>query len=394
MFHVKQRRRLGLLLLVFALGVLAVGCSGAAGARGWAAPVRAGDVLIVSTGGGRLDGLDRSGRQVWRFPEIWEVPDGISDDLDAIYGVPVLSADGRVVFVGDYNGYVYAFRPGDFIEGVTVRQPFAAAVKLDGPVIGGLALNTPAGLLYATSENRIFSISAMELTDRIETRGADPARAILFEAEDEIWSTPVLADGKLLFSSLDGYLYAIDPVNGNLAWRFNAGKGLVSTPVIVGDRVLVAGFGSTLHAVEIDDGTEAWSFRTNHWIWGKPAVDQNTAYFGDFDGIVHAVGTSNGAESWSLALDRGPIRSSPAIASGTLIVSTDDGWLVGVDIRSQEIAWQRHVGSPLNADMTVDGSNVYISPKGCVAPEGGGDRVYYMQVNPANGDLTTASGVC
>jgi outer membrane protein assembly factor BamB len=267
-------------------------------------------------------------------------------------------------------------------------------VKLGGPIIGGLALNSSSGLLYATSENRVFSISAVELAARIETRGAEPARRLLFEAEGDIWSTPVLADGKLLFSSIDGHLYAIDPANGNLVWSFNAGKGLVSTPVVAGDRVLVAGFGSTLHAVNIDDGTEDWSFKANHWIWGRPAVDQSTAYFGDFDGILHAVGTSDGAGSWSLDLEKGPIRASPAIASGTLVVSTDDGWLIGVDIRSHEIAWQRKVGSQLNADMTVEGSNVYISPKGCVTPEGGGERVYYIQVNPTNGDLTAASGVC
>ncbi len=394
MFHVKQPRGPGLLLFVSFLCILAAGCVGAVSSHGWAGPVKAGDTLIVSTGGGRLDGIDRDGDRVWRFPELWNIPDGRPDNLDGIYGRPVISSDGKVVFVGDYNGYVYAFRPGDFVEGVTDRQPFAAAVKLDGPIIGGLALNTATGLLYATSQNRVYSISAAELTNRIETRGDDPTRAVLYEAGGDIWSTPVLAGGKLLFTSLDGYLYAVDAVNGELKWRFNAGKGLVSTPTVVGDRVLVAGFGSTIYAVDLNDGTEQWSFKANHWIWGEPAVAQNTAYVGDFDGRVHAVDISNGSEGWSIALDKGAIRAAPAIASGTLIVSTDEGWLIGVDLSTREVAWTRDLGTALNADIAVDGSSVYIAPKGCVTPEGGGDKVYYIQVNPSNGDLTAATGVC
>ena len=48
----------------------------------------------------------------------------------------------------------------------------------------------------------------------------------------------------------------------------------------------------------------------------------------------------------------------------------------------------------MNADMSVDGADVLIAPSGCVTPEAGGDKVYYTNVNPLNGDLTFASGVC
>jgi outer membrane protein assembly factor BamB len=322
------------------------------------------------------------------------MPDGISDNLDGIYGTPVLSSDGRVVFLGDYNGYVYAFRPGDFTPGVTVTQPFASGVKLSDPIIGGLTLNSSAGQLYVASGKRIYLISAVEMIDRIATRGEDPKRAVLFEAEDEIWGRPVLADGKLLFTSLDGRLYAVDPDDGALIWSFRAGEGLVSTPLVVGNSVLVSGFGSTMFSVDLADGSQEWSYSAGHWIWGEPAIVQNTAYVGDFDGILHAIDTSNGGRRWSLELDKGPIRASPVLAAGTLIVATDDGWLMGIDPASQEIAWQRDLGTALNAGMTVQGTSVYIAPRSCVTPEGGGDRVYYIQVNPSNGDLTRASGVC
>ena len=46
------------------------------------------------------------------LPERLEHPEtGRPQASTASTATPVLSADGRTVFVGDYNGYVYAFRP-------------------------------------------------------------------------------------------------------------------------------------------------------------------------------------------------------------------------------------------------------------------------------------------
>jgi outer membrane protein assembly factor BamB len=395
MFHVKQRRVLGLLALAGLLAVLGAGCVSRVGTRGWAGPVHAGNVLIVSSGGGRIDGIGSDDRQEWRFPEMWNISERKAQKLKGIYGPPVVSADGKVVFVGDYNGYVYAFRPGEVnLDAQNDDQkPPAASLKLDGPVIGGITLDSLNNKLYATSKNRVYSMSASDLVNRIDKPAAQIVLAILYEATDDIWSAPVLSNGEVLFSSLDGNLYAVDPVSGAEKWRFEAGKGLVATSV-VGDLVFTSGFGSTLFAVDVRDGSEKWSFKASHWIWAKPAVSQGLAYVGDFDGVVHAVALADGVESWSLALDKGPLRASPAISGGTLVISTADGWLFGIDTSSHEIVWQRDVGTALDADITVDGGSVYIAPKGCATPESGGDKLYYTQVNPSNGDLTSATGVC
>ncbi|HWC29707.1 MAG TPA: PQQ-binding-like beta-propeller repeat protein [Dehalococcoidia bacterium] len=391
----KQPLMLGLLVL---FGLLLVGCGASVGARGFAGPVENGNTLIVSTGGGRLDGLDSQGRQIWRFPNLWNIPDGSADDLDAIYGTPVVADNGRVVFVGDYNGYLYAFRPADFVEGQTIESPPAASFKLGGKVLGGLLLDSGRDTLYVTSENRIYAIRATSMIQRIENRDAVVESRLLFEADDEIWSTPVLEDGKLLFSSLDGNLYAVDPASGAEIWRFSAGKGLASTPVVSGDNVLVAGFGSTMYAVDLDEGTEAWQFTTSHWIWSASVPESGASsgqvVFGDFDGNLIAVDADSGSEAWSVNIGRGPIRPAPAVSRNTIVVSTDNGWLVGIDASTRETVWERHLGTAMNADMTVQGDEVLISPKGCVTPEGGGDRVYYISVNAANGELSAASGVC
>jgi hypothetical protein len=111
MFHVKRQRWLGFVLGLSLLGLLAAGCSTAAGSRGWAPPVQTDNLLMVSTDDGRLDGFDASDRTLlWRFPQSWFIEESDARDLDGIYGPPVLSGDGRTIFIGDYNGFIYAFR--------------------------------------------------------------------------------------------------------------------------------------------------------------------------------------------------------------------------------------------------------------------------------------------
>jgi len=394
MFHVKQRRIPGLLALSVLVLLSATACAQAAGARGWAGAVQENNLLLVSPSGGHLAAINRDGSQAWRFPDFWRIADGRADNLRAIYGEPVFSADGRVVFVGDYNGYVYAFRPSDYQEGVTAESPPAASLKLNGAVIGGLALDAPTDTLYVTSGKRVYSIRASEFAKRIDDRNASVRTAVLFEAGDDIWSTPVLEDGKLLVTSLDGGLYALDPVTGSVAWTFRAEKGLASTPLVTGSTVLVSGFGSALYAVDADSGSLKWSFSASHWIWGRAAVDSGTAYVADFAGNVYAIDLGSGSQRWTLDVGRGPLRASPAFLRGTLVVGSDDGWLVGIDPSTQAKRWEKKLDASLNADLGVAGDQVLIAPSRCVRPDPDAERIYYTRVDPVSGELQGTEAIC
>ncbi|HWO72154.1 MAG TPA: PQQ-binding-like beta-propeller repeat protein [Dehalococcoidia bacterium] len=390
----KQWRVPGLLALSLLLLLSVTACAQAAGARGWAGAVQKNDLLLVSPSGGRLVGINRDGSQAWRFPDFWKIPNGRADDLHAIYGEPVFSADGRVVFVGDYNGYVYAFRPADYREGVTQESPPAASLKLNGPVIGGLALDSATDTLYVTSGKRVYSLRASELAARIDNRDASVRTAVLFEAGGDIWGTPVMDRGRLLVTSLDGGLYALDPVSGRVLWSFQAEKGLASTPLVTGAIVLASGFGGTLYAVDAASGALRWSFKAAHWIWGRPAIDDDTAYVGDFAGNVYAIDLTSGSERWSMPLGRGPLRASPAFLRGTVVVGSDDGWLVGIDPSTRTKRWERKLSTSLNADLTAGDDQVLIAPGGCVRPEPGAERIYYTRVDPVSGELQGTEAVC
>lgn len=478
MFHVKQRRLLGLFALAGLSLALLTGCVSNE-SRGWAASTTDEDTQVVSTRRGKLDGVDArrepdpawtgvlatplsdtdtgllsvavaptdtpfqgdllriesevvrirsltingseremhldrgfggtsasahaagveidAFRRAWRFPDDWHIRDGGARSLDAIYGTPVHAGDG-VIYVGDYGGWVYAFQPAavNLDAANDDGQPDTAIVDLEGRVIGGLALDEAAGLLYVTAGDEIFAISTERMNSSLAAGGGevDPEIGFQFKAEDELWGAPVLEDGVLYVTSLDGNLYALDSATGNVIWTFNGAKGLATTPVISGERILVAGFDDALFAVSKSDGALEWDFAAGNWILATPTVDGDAAYVGDFDGVLHAVDIQTGANQWSLPLDRGEIRAAVAVAGDYIVAGTDHGWLIGINRTTQQRVWEVDLESGVLADLVTVGDEVLIAPNGCTTLPGGEVETYFRAVDPATGTLRRVEGVC
>ncbi len=398
MFHVKRRRHLAAIAGLLALSLFVLGCSKAALPRGWAAPVPVENLVMVSSSKGHLTAINTSTTEkVWKFPDCWDVGDKHARGLTGIYGPPVVSKDGQTIFVGDYNGYVYAFPSKGYDCDKGAQRAKAGSFKLDDHVIGGVALDASGDNLFVTSGSSLYSLRTKDLTARIDNSKAPVQLDQVFKADGDLWSVPVVSAKGVLVSSLDGNLYLVDPATGKQAWEYAAGGALASTPALSGGSdglALVGGFDGELHAVDLNNGLQKWSFKAGNWVWSSPLVDSGKAYFGDFDGKIYAVDLSTGTEVWSLSLGKGPIRGTPALAGGTLVVVTEGGWVVGVDPSGSSTKWTSNADSGIAADVTAKGDAVYIAPKGCVKVGDSNDKTYYMGVDPKSGSLTQASGVC
>lgn len=395
-FHVKQRRPSALLAGIFLFGLLLIGCTRGTGPHGWAAPFETDNFLLVSTGKGRIDGLGGSDLdRAWRFPNDWEISEKAARKLKAIYTTPVTTSDrqGRnVVFVGDYNGYLYAFRPGDADQGTT--KPKAASLKLNGPVIGGIAFDSPTDTLYVSSGSRIFSIRASDMTNRISNSDDTVKYAQLFEAGGAIWGAPIFASGKVYLASLDGNVYAVDGVTGEEIWRYEAGHPIVSLSLL-GGVLITSGFENEVVALDPASGSEKWTLATTNWVWTHASGDADDVYLADFDGNLYDVNLDTGSVRWKFDVGHGAIRAGPVLANGTIVVGTDSGWLVGVDVAGSSKRWEKDIGTSVHADLVVnDGGDVLIAPNGCVTPEGQTEKLYYTSVDARSGELEAASGVC
>ena len=336
-------------------------------------------------------------RRAWRFPDDWHIREGGARNLDGVYGSPVVDSDG-VVYTGDYGGWLYAFDPASVnLDAATDDdEPDVAIADLGDAVIGGVALDEDAGILYVTAGDGLFAVSTTRLKASLAAGGGeiDPEPTFRFKADGELWAAPAIEDGVVYVTSLDGKLYALDGATGSVRWSFDAGKGLTTEPVIEGDLLLVGGFDATLFAVDKSSGELAWEHVVSNWILATPVVDGATAYFGDFDGVLHAVDVQSGTDEWSLALNRGKVRGSAAVSGDFVVVATDEGWLLGVSRTTQQRVWEVEVGSDILADLLASGNEVLIAPQGCVTLPGGAVKTYYRAVEAATGTLRRVEGLC
>ncbi|MEX0786548.1 MAG: PQQ-binding-like beta-propeller repeat protein [Dehalococcoidia bacterium] len=316
-----NRRLAAILALGFApLALLSSACAAIASPDGWASPVVAGELLLISHDD-ELFAVDSSTFSArWAFP-----PDGEDIDPVALYGTPGASTD--TVFIPTHKDTLYAINADD---GQLAWPPF----ETDGSLIGGVVVSEDT-LYFGSNDGRVYALDV----------ASGSIRWAPFPTGEPVWSTPALANGMLLVTSLDGKLYVIDAADGRLAWTFDTGAGVASPPVVdeATGQVYLAGFDGKLRAVDLETHEENWSVSAGNWFWTEPLVSGGVVYAGSLDGKVYAVDAATGDLVWE-PFDTGePVRSAPVLAGESLIVVNRAGEVFGLDPETGVDAF----GSPL-----------------------------------------------
>jgi outer membrane protein assembly factor BamB/tRNA A-37 threonylcarbamoyl transferase component Bud32 len=154
-----------------------------------------------------------------------------------------------------------------------------------------------------------------------------------FKCEDEIRSTPVVYKGLVYVGAYDNNLYAVSVTDGAFKWKFATEGGIVGTPGVATDENLIV-FGSednTLYAVDLRTGKIQWTFQTAGPIRSSVNVQHGHAFFGSDDGRLYAVRLTTGRLIWKFEAGA-PIRSKPAVTTERIIVGTEGGDVIGLDL--------------------------------------------------------------
>jgi len=220
----------------------------------------------------------------------------------------------------------------------------------------------------------------------------------VFTCEDEVRSTPALANGVLYVGAYDNNVYALEAQTGKFKWKYATEGGLASSPYVWEDRVFVGSedrmlycinaltgrivwtcptqgcvrssprveynhvfFGSDdqrLYAANVQTGRVAWRFETEGPIRTRPAIGDETVYFGSEDGSVYAVDI-RGSMRWRF-MTRRSVTSSPALYENTLYVGSSDHTVYALDVRSGWAVWRFRTGKAVISSPAVDMGTVYI----------------------------------
>jgi outer membrane protein assembly factor BamB len=333
------------LLLV---GLVFTSCIGTqAVPRGWSGGTIEGNTLYLGTMDGRLVAVDiTDGSRLWSTKLAVYATSGGAFGCSqgttsvAIYGSPAVS--DNVVYVGGYNGKVYAYIPGED-EPDRIYPP---SDNRTGAIVGGL-VTAGDRVYFATAGGTVYA-----LNDRLQKQWT-------FFTKEKIWSTPAVAGDTVFIGTFGDKLYALNTDDGTKKWEFTAGGAIVATPVVDGNTVYIGSFDRYLYALDTATGSLKWKFMAKNWFWAKPVVYNGLIYAPSLDGKVYVLSTDNGERVTEFDLNS-PISSSPVLAGDLVVVATEEGVLYTIDTKTNEMKRLTSLEEKVFASLSASQGSVYI----------------------------------
>lgn len=330
-----------------------------------ASPIVVNETIYVASDTGVLFAYTLSGQLVWSAVT--------APSSFGIHGTPCVIRELGMVYVGAYDGALYAFslrdgilqwraQAGQYIGASPKCQPnFGPDMthrvvvtveydpRYDGDSAHGaiVAHDASSGVELGRFEGLGHSHSTLaydRATNRYVFGGNSGFVYIIDAASFENMHTVCLKptegtrggdwavkgpiavfDGHAMFGSWDGNLYSVSMATGEIAWRYEIGRKVMSGAGIDADSrtVYVGAATYFVYAVDVDSGAERWRFKTGHSIIGSIAVTKNAIVFGSQDGKVYALDKAKGSLIWSHISGRtGQVTSTPAILRDGTVVFT------------------------------------------------------------------------
>ncbi len=185
------------------------------------------------------------------------------------------------------------------------------------------------------------------------------------EKNVSFYAAPVLTDdGQLIVGSYNGFLYSLDPANGNLNWTYEEAEGrYVGSPLVTPEGIFAPSSDGKVYALSLE-GVELWEpFQTEEPIWAQPSVTEacDCIYVASMDHHIYAINPKNGVQLWKTEGLGGPIVNAPSIADGTLYTSTFAKEIIAIDLDTQEVLWRFGTQGWAWASPVVDGEQLYAS---------------------------------
>lgn len=222
--------------------------------------------------------------------------------------------------------------------------------------------------------------------------GANPARtgnpqttidpplelAWTYSANAAIESALILADSVLYFGSMDGYIYALDIIegkklgrkkfriaatcahknhhliiarrygkktlynydlaNGKERWSIDAGD-IQSEPLLDREWIYISALYKHVDRYNFETGNKSWTFKTKSQLHSSPALSQKTLVFGSDDGTIYALHSETGEQQWTFQAN-GSVYATPVISKNTVFVGSFDNNLYALDLASGNLKWK------------------------------------------------------
>ncbi|MCB0416149.1 MAG: PQQ-binding-like beta-propeller repeat protein [Bdellovibrionales bacterium] len=160
---------------------------------------------------------------------------------------------------------------------------------------------------------------------------------------------------KLFVGDTRGNLYALEARNGDVVWQKKVSSQWLTPPVQVGSRLFAMTSAHELYAYSERKGEELWQYARHGdekmTIRGTatPVVFGSEIYQGFADGYMVALSMETGKLRWEKKLRQRArfydVDTTPYVDAEKLITGTYDGSLYSLDRQTGDIQWRLPVGS-------------------------------------------------
>jgi eukaryotic-like serine/threonine-protein kinase len=176
-----------------------------------------------------------------------------------------------------------------------------------------------------------------------------------YSTSASVWSSPSIANGRVLVGCKDCNLYCLNSSDGKLLWNFTAGHEVNSSPAIYDGYVYVGSDDGWVYCIDITTGTPAWIIKVGGYVRSCPAVVDGCVYIGSGLRDLFCLNVSDGTTIWSFATSNNPVDSSPAVVEGVVYFACNDFCVYAVNASNGKQIWRQHTGSNINSPIVSNG---------------------------------------
>jgi len=187
-----------------------------------------------------------------------------------------------------------------------------------------------------------------------------------YQTAGKIYSTPAIAEDRVVSASTDSVIYCLDLVSGELLWKFKTGKAIVASPVIDGNQVYIGSSEGIFRSVNLKSGKLNWEFKgVKNFVECRPLVYDDKVYFGSWGNSFYALNKKTGSLKWKREKHANRMLSPAAVwpvaAGGKIFIVAPDRHMTALDAHTGREIWDSDRYSCRESiGISADGELVYI----------------------------------
>ena len=219
----------------------------------------------------------------------WRVP----LDANSFSGVAV---DGSTAFIATMEGTLYAIDITNVDDSANPEDRIKWTFHADGAIAGSIHVEN-GNLYFGDLGSNVYKLNVSSRSRLSQDSGVNSSNGEwMFDAGAWVWAAPVIEDGVVYVSALDGAIFALDEATGSENWSSLIAGQIVSSPTLFdrkrGDtreRALAVPSGEeNVWVISVIDGRELGVFVTDGPVKSTPIIYNDNLY-------VHAL---NGDLKW------------------------------------------------------------------------------------------------